>query len=71
MDSVLDIDLNHIYATQGDYTITASGTIEGFQNNTNSWRWFAPISTTNLLLSVVDMWDVGWKNLKWSICSKW
>ncbi len=49
-----DVDKNHTYLTAGNYTITISGSCEGFQNN-GAFR--------DNLLEVPNLGSVGWRNL--------
>ena len=50
-----DPDGDHVYANPGDYTVTISGTLE-------AWS-FADGGSKDVITSVTDLGDTGWKNL--------
>ncbi len=52
-----DPDKSHTYATGGKYTITITGTIEGFQNNKK---------TRAKLIEVANLGNMGWKDLSYA-----
>ena len=59
-----DSDITHTYADSGEYTITISGLVEAWYFNNSGSK--------DNILSVSDLGDVGWKNLKaaFSGCSR-
>lgn len=58
IDDLFDNDKIHTYAAPGDYTITIRGTLEG-------WH-FSDFSQAAKVISVVNLGDVGWKNLSYA-----
>ncbi len=55
-----DSDKVHRYAQRGEYIITITGLVEGFQNNNRSLGY---LGTAHDLLSVLVLGDMGWKDL--------
>jgi len=59
-----DLDIDHVYATAGTYTMTMVGTIE-------AWNFIdAPdISSATKIIEVVDLGAMGWRNLSGAFSS--
>ncbi|MEZ4818736.1 MAG: BspA family leucine-rich repeat surface protein [Bdellovibrionota bacterium] len=53
--STTDVDITHVYAVAGEYEVTIKGLVE-------SW-YFNDSGDKDALIEVIDLGDVGWKNL--------